>query len=105
MNRDSEPRQKIFELRAPSTHGLSRKLFSIVQNPLERVLLLDRLNRVYTQVTQRKDGSHFLDRVLEALGISYDIAESDLSSVPSGAPLLWWPTTRSAASKALYSLP
>jgi len=64
LSTDREPRQKIFGLRVPFTRGLSRKLFLLVQNPLERVLLLDRLNRVYAQVTQRKDGSPFLDRVL-----------------------------------------
>ena len=87
MNRDSEPRQKIFKLRALSTHGLSRKLFSLVQSPLKKILLLDQPNRVYTQVTRRKDRSLFLDRVLEALDISYDIAESDLLSVPQQDPV------------------
>ena len=88
MNPDSEQTRKIFTLHAPPGDGLQGKLFSIVRNPLEKVLLLDQLNDLYTEVTLKHNTPHFPDKVLDALRITYTLSGSDLSSVPRQGPLV-----------------
>lgn len=88
MKPGPERKDKIFALRAPNTDSLARKLFALVQNPLEKLLFLDRLNRLYTQVSSGEKGSPFLERVLDALNVTYDVAESDVQSVPTNGSLI-----------------
>ena len=88
MITETEPGQKIFTLPVPFTHSFGRKLFSIVRNPLEKMLLLNQLNRIYAQVVQGKDGSHFLERALEALDVGCVVSGSDLLSVPQQGPVV-----------------
>ncbi len=88
MDSDTEQTQKIFALGAPFGDGLQGKLFSIVRNPLEKVLLLDQLNNLYARVTFKESEPHFTDKVLEAMQITYSVSGCDLSSIPRQGPLV-----------------
>jgi hypothetical protein len=60
---------------------LQRKLFSMVKGPIEHSLAFSRLNRAYADITQMSDKSPFMEKVLDKLNITYDLAESDLEKI------------------------
>ena len=88
MQRETTAGRKIFALPAPFSHTLGRKLFSIVRDPLEKMLLLDQLNSVYAEVSQTGDGRFFPDRVLAALRVDCAVSEEELSRIPREGALV-----------------
>ena len=68
---------------------LRRRLFSLVQKPLERGLRLHQLNRIYLQIISKKECTkHFADSALERLNITYDAGGSGLASIPVTGPVV-----------------
>ena len=76
----------IFNLNVAFNNPLQDKLFSMVKGPIEHVLEFPRMNRFYDSVHRLQDNRPFSDKVLEQLGVTYDISEADLSRImiPSG---------------------
>jgi putative hemolysin len=86
-NSDSQG-AKIFKLPVPFRDPLRKNLFLLVQGILERALLLNQLNRIYLQISEKANHKHFLDQALERLGIRYEATEPDLASIPRVGPLV-----------------
>ena len=78
----------IFELTAPFEGPLRRKLAAPVKTALERVLLLKKLGQFYADVARGDSEAHFIEKVLEALDVSYEIGKDDFANVPREGPLV-----------------
>lgn len=86
-NSDSQG-AKIFKLPVPFRDPLRRNLFLLVQGTLERALLLNQLNRIYLQISEKANHKYFFEQALERLGIRYEATEPDLASIPRDGPLV-----------------
>lgn len=64
---------------------LKRPLKTMVGKPLELMLGLPTLNRLYSQIGGREDAD-FLEDVLNLLGIRVDVPEADLANIPKTGP-------------------
>ena len=72
---------RIFNLNIAFKNPLQNKLFSMMKGPIEHVLDFPRMNRLYDDVHRMNDNRPFSDKVLEELGVSYDVPETDLSRI------------------------
>ncbi len=78
---DQTQSNRIFSLNMTFKDPLQNKLFSLFKGPLEQVLDFPRMNRLYDDVSRLQDNRPFPDKVLEQLGVSYDLTEADLSRI------------------------
>ena len=87
--RDTPSRENaIFSFSIP-VDPLRRRLFSLVQKPLERGLRLHQLNRIYLQIISEPGrAKRFADSALEGLNISYEAGGSGLASIPAAGPVM-----------------
>ncbi len=72
---------RIFNLNVDFKNPLQNKLFSLVKGPIEHVLAFPRLNQIYDDVSKLHDDRPFPEKVLEQLGVSYDLPEEDLARI------------------------
>ncbi len=79
---------RIFQITNTSRNPFLSALFPIVSGPLENVLLFPHLNRLYNEVSRKKDERHFLEKTMETLNISYDISEQDVLRIPAFGPVV-----------------
>jgi len=78
----------IFELPVQFDGPLRGKLADPIKSALEKFLLLRRLDQFYAEVTGGDCELHFIERVLKALEVSYEIGKDDFSRVPIEGPLV-----------------
>lgn len=86
--RPTEYVEPIFELGVAFNDSPLRELTGPVKSGLERLLLLRKLDEFYVEVTRRDYELHFIERVLKALGVSYEIEKHDLAQIPRQGPLV-----------------
>jgi putative hemolysin len=84
----TESEQPLFQLNTQFTNPLRRKLFPIVKAPLEKALLLDRVNRLYREIEKTFDTGRFLANVIKLLNIQYRFEERDLERIPQTGPAI-----------------
>ncbi|MFH0789123.1 MAG: 1-acyl-sn-glycerol-3-phosphate acyltransferase [Pseudomonadota bacterium] len=77
---DSE--QPLWQLDLQFKDPIRRRLFPIVKAPLQKALLLDRINSLYRQIEESLEPSQFLAAIEKILKIQYRIAEKDLERIP-----------------------
>ena len=77
---------RLFTLESPSRTPLGR-MTSMFSPLLERVLAIDAINGIYSR-TCGGDREHFLDRLLDDLGVSYDLTADELACIPARGPLV-----------------
>lgn len=82
------PSDRIFQITNTTKNPFISALFPVLSATLENVLLFPHLNRLYDEVSRKKDDRHFLEKALDALNICYDISEQDLSRIPSSGPVV-----------------
>lgn len=80
MMNQAQP-NRIFNLNVAFENPLQNKLFSMMKGPIEHILDFPRMNRLYDDVHRLHDNRPFSDKILEQLGVSYDVSEADLSRV------------------------
>jgi len=80
--------EPIFELASPFGDPLLRRLSSPVGRALKKFLLLGEIDRFYAEVARGDGEVHFIDRVLEALDVSYELGDDDLARAPREGPLV-----------------
>ncbi len=80
MMNQTQP-NRIFNLNVAFENPLQNKLFSMMKGPIEHALDFPRLNRFYDDVHRMHDNRPFSDKVLDELGVSYDVPEADLSRI------------------------
>jgi putative hemolysin len=84
----TESEQPLFQLNTPFTDPLRRKLFPIVKAPLEKALLLDRVNQLYREIEKTFDTGRFLANIIKLLNIQYRFEERDLERIPQTGPAI-----------------
>lgn len=67
---------------------LGSGLFVLMQNWLKRIVQAGRLDEVFTKTLEQQNDLHISDRVLNALGVTYDLDEEDRSRIPAKGPLI-----------------
>ena len=67
---------------------------------LNRVLPLKRVNYLCSRINMMSNETAIPDRILEVLGVTYDISANDQARAPLEGPWWWWPTILLAALKA-----
>jgi putative hemolysin len=75
-------------LHLPDLGGPQKKWLNILKNPLEMLIGLNRINRVYAQATSAPDQWEFLSRILGGLKVRYEVTEKDLGRIPSQGPVV-----------------
>lgn len=82
------PAKKLFDLKRAATHPLHRGLMTILASPLEKNLMLSRINEVYARIARDPRPTHFFDKCLENFNIRYAISEADIRKIPLTGPLV-----------------
>jgi len=72
----------LFSLKALPKSTLFPFLSPFVAAPLENLLGFPYLNMIYRDILQRDNGRWSVEKACEALKITYEIPEQDLSSIP-----------------------
>jgi putative hemolysin len=65
-----------------------QKLLPAVSGALERVLLFDQLNALYYRTLHLQDSRAFHEKLLEALGVHYEVSPGDLARIPPDGPVV-----------------
>ncbi|MDB5358335.1 MAG: phospholipid/glycerol acyltransferase [Phycisphaerales bacterium] len=82
-------RSKLFTLEdVPAASSWGRRLLPHVAPALERLFGLDAMNAIHARAAKGDPSRLFVDRVLDALGVSYRISDSDLSRIPKTGPVV-----------------
>lgn len=87
----STPRKpRIISVRENLRNPLTRSLYRLVEQPFEKFLQVDRLNRYYAEYLEapQEEEHNFWETALEILKIDYVVADEDLARVPQAGPLL-----------------
>ena len=78
--------QSVFQLDLFPAARRGRALLDAFERTTERLLGLHDLDRGYREAREAEDEAHFIDRALRALGIDWQVTDTDLSRVPADGP-------------------
>ena len=97
---DEAQTSRLIDLKSGIRAPLGRTLFKLVEQPVEHVLSVTRINRLYAESRGRYDQVNYFPTVLEVLDIEYELYRRGPGEDPRrGARWWWWPTTPSARSR------
>ena len=65
-----------------------QKLLPAVSGALERMLHFDQLNALYYKTLHLQNGRDFNEKILEALGVRYEVSPRDLARIPAEGPVV-----------------
>ncbi|GAB4152456.1 MAG: GNAT family N-acetyltransferase [Planctomycetota bacterium] len=88
MKNSNKPRKQLLSLPLKPKGILKGKLLDVARSILERSLRIPELNELYSKVCEGDSNKHFCERVLQALNVTIDISEKDLSRIPKTGPLV-----------------
>jgi putative hemolysin len=77
-----------FQLNIQFNDPIRRKLFPVVKAPLEKALLLSRMNRIYETMEKGTDVEGFIKEALDRLQLGYQIPDTDYSRIPEKGPVI-----------------
>jgi putative hemolysin len=66
----------------------ARALFRVLGGPVEKLLSLAALNRMYAELSPQPSDRTYFGTALRGLGVEYDLAPEDLGKIPPVGPLL-----------------
>ena len=67
---------------------VTRAILRLVESPLERLLALTTLNRIYSEMRSPREGDTFFATALGKLGVDYTLAPEDVAKIPPAGPLV-----------------
>jgi len=71
----------------PANAGpVKRRIFSLVRRPVEQVLALNKLNRIYAGIGHTGSAVEFLDQVLDGMNVACDVPPADMNMIPRTGP-------------------
>jgi putative hemolysin len=79
---------RLIDLKEAFRGPVGRTLFRIVEQPVERVLSVSRINRLYAESRGRYDQVNYFPTVLSVLDIEYELTDEDRDKIPTSGPLL-----------------
>lgn len=68
--------------------ALHQRLFGLMRSSVERLFLLDQIDRMYQKAGAAFEGGDPVRRVMDALDIRYRVSEADRSRIPATGPLV-----------------
>lgn len=77
-----EPDRHIFSLSVPFRDPLRRNLFNALRRSVERIFLLDQINRAYEVASRLQPGEDFLASSMRAMQVTPVVDPEDLARVP-----------------------
>ncbi len=80
--------QPLFQLNPEFKDPLRRKLFPIVKAPLEKALLLNRVNSMYREIEKTLDTGLFLANITKRLSIQSRLEDKDFERIPQTGPAI-----------------
>ena len=85
---DAQTDRLHLDLDSPFGDPLRQALFSFVKRPLSKVLRLDTLNSMYSELREMKSDVPFVDRAFKLLGVKFDLGGQSVSRIPKTGPLV-----------------
>jgi putative hemolysin len=72
---------KVVDIKSSIKNKYLKFLYSIIERPLEAFLGITDLNETYDRLVKKTSGN-FFKRAVEAIGVDYEISETDLKKIP-----------------------
>ncbi len=89
MARKTEEKPSVFELSSPFRDPFRHRLFGMMRGSIERVFLLEQLNRIYREVSERPaEQGDFLERTMQVLDVEYEVTPEDTARIPKTGPVV-----------------
>jgi putative hemolysin len=85
---DDAPTSRLIDLKGSIRAPLGRTLFKLVEQPVERVLSVSRINRLYAESRGRYDQVNYFPTVLSVLDIEYELSDEDRQKIPTEGPVV-----------------
>jgi len=85
---DGQQNGPLLKLDFPFGDPVRHTLFSLVKKPLSKVLRLDTLNSMYSELHKNESDSHFTDKVLDTLGVNFSVEGQPVYRIPKKGPLV-----------------
>lgn len=84
---DEIPSTSWFESQRPEQGPLHQRLFGLMRNSVERLFLLDQIDRLYRKAGT-DDGGDPVRRIMRALDIRFRVSDADRARIPETGPLV-----------------
>jgi len=79
---------RLIDLRGAIASPIKRGMFRLVEKPIEHLLAIPTVNRLFAWSHRNIQGDDFFAGALQALNVTYDLAPVDLAKIPPTGPLL-----------------
>ena len=80
--------RRLVDLSADIAHPVMRTFVRLLGSPLERLLSISELNRLYADVSPAAGDRNYFATALRSLRVSYDLPPEDIGKIPAMGPLL-----------------
>ena len=80
--------RRLVNLGATIANPMGRTFFRLIEQPIERLLSLSALNRLYSGMSPVVGDRSYFATALRGLGVEYDLAPEDLAKIPVSGPLV-----------------
>ena len=85
---NSQTNGPLLNLNSPFDDPVRHTLFSLVKKPLSKMLRLETLNSLYSELHKNESAEPFVQRALDKLGIQFSIDGQPVSRIPKTGPLM-----------------
>jgi putative hemolysin len=83
------PAPRLIDLRGGIDGAVKRSLFRLIEKPVESVLSLSVVNRLYAEsLTMPGESGNYFGRVLDVLNITYHVSDEDRAKIPTRGPVV-----------------
>jgi putative hemolysin len=82
------PAPRLIDLRGGIDGAVKRSLFRLIEKPVESVLSLSTVNRLYAESLSPHESRNYFGRVLEVLNIQYKVSDEDRAKIPTSGPVV-----------------
>jgi len=80
--------RRLVDLGASITSPVGRTVYRLLEQPIERFLSLDALNRLYSGMSPVVGDRSYFATALRGLGVNYDLTPEDVAKIPVSGPLV-----------------
>jgi putative hemolysin len=80
--------RRLVDLGASITSQVGRTVYRLLEQPIERFLSLDALNRLYSGMSPVPGDRSYFATALRGLGVDYDLTPEDVAKIPLTGPLV-----------------
>ena len=80
--------RRLVDLGASITSPVGRTVYRLLEQPIERFLSLDALNRLYSAMSPVAGDRSYFATALRGLGVEYDLTTEDVAKIPMNGPLV-----------------